>query len=80
MGIFNREEARVFQERTLFFKWNAQARRVFAGLEEGSACKLARLKPVISGLFFDRGRMPRRSPFPHRLEGHVEHRDDEDAD
>ena len=38
------------------------------------------LKAAISGLFFDRGRVPLRSPFPHRLEDHVKHRDDEDAD
>jgi hypothetical protein len=38
------------------------------------------LKAAISGPFFDRGRVPLRSPFPHRLEDHVKHRDDEDAD
>jgi hypothetical protein len=34
MGIFSREDAGVFQERTLFFKWNAEARQVFARLED----------------------------------------------
>jgi hypothetical protein len=38
------------------------------------------LKAAVSGPFFDRGRVPLRSPFPHRLEEHLTHRDDEDAD
>jgi hypothetical protein len=34
IGIFNLEGVRVFQKRTLFFKWNAEARRIFARPED----------------------------------------------
>jgi hypothetical protein len=62
------------------FQTERRSMASFRGVREKTCWQPARLKATTSRMFFDRARVPLHSPFPHRLEDHVKHRDDEDAD